>query len=823
MRDQSYTVSNTDWRGPAEINVEAGRNEYESTQLIMTPAEDVGSVDLAVTDLTGPGGAKLTAANLEVWWEKYILVENKINTNQNYPIGYYPDGLVPLDRIRAAKEDTIKAGDNQGLWLTYYIPKGTAAGVYTGQFTLKIDSKNYEIPVSVTVWDFTIPDEVNSQSAAYLRREWLINGEFDNTPEMYKKYYDFLLDYRLSPNDFPVFDRYDVQAYVEYAKISAADVRCSSYALPYVTKVTTVDRSMFPGESGTETITSLDLPLVKSYLAELAKASTKTLDLYEKLYCYFSAALDEPKFTDCWTAIKYNYVMMQQIKGEVVSELSALEGGNFFANRKDGLSGRILKLQNLITTEYEVAGSTRPYITTYCPTVDYFDTVSQRNIYYTHQAQAGKSDTTWWYTCWNPRNPFPSQHTDDALMSTRTMFWMQYEYGVKGWLYWGTANYAVADNFTAMPVDPWEDVSRFVGGVANGDGYLTYPGRKYGVSGPLPSIRLMAIRDGLEEYEYLRMLDNGLQRARDTYNMSGLTLESVAGSALRLVYGGVKPNNITSNFETARRSIAEAIVLAAGDANIILNIDSIDSTAETANISVYTAAGYTMTVWAQSISSTAAGTGLKFQVTAGLTEPKNYLNFTLTKISTGESTGYSKFIANKTVSITGFETLPEVNKLGRTTGFGSQQPSNPNHITITHNTLLSAYKFGAGSAYVQVSRANFTSETVANAYKPRVILNKSDFFPSISMTGVDTIEADVYNASGAEVTLRIMLASGTNTQRVGTFTLPSGMWTHISANGIFILPWSNLANVDAIYFETDNPAAGTIRYYLDNVFFSLAS
>jgi len=41
-----------------------------------------------------------------------------------------------------------------------------------------------------------------------------------------------------------------------------------------------------------------------------------------------------------------------------------------------------------------------------------------------------------------------------------------------------------------------------------GDGSLLYPGSKVGVDGPVASIRLKLIREGLEDVEYLRVLED---------------------------------------------------------------------------------------------------------------------------------------------------------------------------------------------------------------------------------------------------------------------------------------------------------------------------
>ena len=47
----------------------------------------------------------------------------------------------------------------------------------------------------------------------------------------------------------------------------------------------------------------------------------------------------------------------------------------------------------------------------------------------------------------------------------------------------------------------------------NGDGYLFYPGKPYGIYGPVESIRLHAIRDGFEEFEYLYLYETLCKKA----------------------------------------------------------------------------------------------------------------------------------------------------------------------------------------------------------------------------------------------------------------------------------------------------------------------
>ena len=84
---------------------------------------------------------------------------------------------------------------------------------------------------------------------------------------------------------------------------------------------------------------------------------------------------------------------------------------------------------------------------------------------------------------------------------------------MNGILYW-------AANFWNQTPDPWLDPVTYISGfdcsggyVLNGEGSLIYPGdhtKRYtgqpNVIGPVSSIRLELLREGIEDYEYLWML-----------------------------------------------------------------------------------------------------------------------------------------------------------------------------------------------------------------------------------------------------------------------------------------------------------------------------
>jgi hypothetical protein len=92
--------------------------------------------------------------------------------------------------------------------------------------------------------------------------------------------------------------------------------------------------------------------------------------------------------------------------------------------------------------------------------------------------------------------------------------WQNWKLGVTGNLYWGLDWWA--DNLKTeprWPLSEWDPASwRNDAGVAhNGDGYLLYPGPDLQ---PLSSVRLENLRDGIEDYEYLWLLRDNVQKLR---------------------------------------------------------------------------------------------------------------------------------------------------------------------------------------------------------------------------------------------------------------------------------------------------------------------
>ena len=96
----------------------------------------------------------------------------------------------------------------------------------------------------------------------------------------------------------------------------------------------------------------------------------------------------------------------------------------------------------------------------------------------------------WFYIAWVPQGHFPNRLIDFATIKTRILHWMNYRFGATGYLHWGLNHWGI-------------DFGHF----APGDEWIVWPGTR----GPLSSLRWEAQRDGIEDYEYLAMLERALQ------------------------------------------------------------------------------------------------------------------------------------------------------------------------------------------------------------------------------------------------------------------------------------------------------------------------
>ena len=149
---------------------------------------------------------------------------------------------------------------------------------------------------------------------------------------------------------------------------------------------------------------------------------------------------------------------------------------------------------------------------------------------YEERIKAG--DRIWWYTCVNPQAPYPTYLIDDVGISHRVLSWLQAKHNIEGVLYWCVNVYSEYRNGKYQnAITVWEKAEMFPN--ANGDGFLTYPGNKVGINGPVSSIRLELIRDGNEDVEYFNLLRK-LMKQNNEKNIESRIAELISPVAKNL-------------------------------------------------------------------------------------------------------------------------------------------------------------------------------------------------------------------------------------------------------------------------------------------------
>ncbi|MCP5118047.1 MAG: DUF4091 domain-containing protein, partial [bacterium] len=105
----------------------------------------------------------------------------------------------------------------------------------------------------------------------------------------------------------------------------------------------------------------------------------------------------------------------------------------------------------------------------------------------------------WYYTCVSPRGRYLNRFIDYSLLKVRLLHWFNYRHDLTGFLHWGGMSWGPR---------PFENVQRVINSnrtlLPSGDHAIVYPA--LGKNTILSSVRLEAMRDGIEDYELLAAL-----------------------------------------------------------------------------------------------------------------------------------------------------------------------------------------------------------------------------------------------------------------------------------------------------------------------------
>lgn len=461
----------------ASIAVQAARNEYEPFQVIVhAGSTPLVGVNASASDLRSSTGAVISASNLTLYREQYVHVTTPSPRSKEGE-GWYPDALIPFASPAQTDETArrrfigapfaVSAGTNQPVWIDVYIPKDTAPGDYSGTITVIADNEApASISVLLTVWNITLPDTPSMRSnfgklGTDIAKAYSVVMNSTGFKPFEWNYAVALAAHRISPIiPNTLYPDVHGDGSIDYSRTHAGLVRW----------ITTFHVTGFPirmlgddpaGRDRARNITHLRV--MYAYL----KANG-----WEKMaYVY---VLDEPNSAAEYDEVRRRAALIHQAQPGI----------------------KVLCTEQPIPEKKEW-GTLVGSVDIWVPLWTLWDDAS-----IAERERAG--DEVWSYTamCQGRRDhDTPYWQIDFPLLDFRIPAWINWSRGATGLLYWSPVNWSGTR-------DMWDDPGtyRSHGATYNGDGALFYPGIDAGSDGPIVSMRLQQIREGFEDYEYLKLL-----------------------------------------------------------------------------------------------------------------------------------------------------------------------------------------------------------------------------------------------------------------------------------------------------------------------------
>lgn len=558
--------------GQNMVSIRAARNEVESFQVVVhASGKNLVVLGADLSDLTNSTDT-IKKENATLFREEYTRVRLS-SPRASLPPGLYADPLVPFINPetgapiepRSQSRETpggpvvtrgyemyatpfqVWDGMNQPLWIDIHVPKDAAPGDYTGTFTVTLyegpegeipkndgvmfpgsetpsDSTmqtRYEIDVALTVWDFALPDgPTYRNNFGGVRRAANAFGLTPDSPAfagIEMDYCKMMADHRINP---PIPHR--LMPDVKPNGSLAIDAQRTEELKKFIDDLHVTDFPVPPAP----------------FRDVLTSNRGKAIRYYRELYQYL---VDHG-----WDKRAYLYMLDEPNDLQAYEEVLAL--GALVKEAAPSLKRLVVEQPYKQDPSWPDLDSA---VDIWCPLFSFIDPDAVNK-------KITGGDEVWSYTALSQRAPsYSAQYEqvkdydppywaiDQPLTSYRVPTWINLQYDISGYLYW-TTDYS--DRSVAGVMDPWFlPIYAASGKHFAGEGYLIYPGKPCGINGPIASIRLKNVRDGMEDYEYFNIL---------------IALEG--RDAVKKITSGIVPNwwakPTAADFQETREAIANEIV-----------------------------------------------------------------------------------------------------------------------------------------------------------------------------------------------------------------------------------------------------------------------
>lgn len=477
------------------VAVELARNEYEPFQLALRGASgQAARVEISVSPLTNHAGAALPAVKVERvgfvpvdypsayystdvpdWCRK---VPRGAGATDGWA-GWWPDPLLPVARVE------IPADQTQPMWFTVHAPTQAAPGEYRAEIVLRAEGgKVLALPLTVRVLPFTLPQQTKLKAIFDFR--FGPGGGFGSgadTKEQRDRWLRFMAEHRLGIDAIrpePKFSyqngkvTMDAAGFDEAARFCFDELGMNAAYTPgffYMFGWAYPPKKFFGLEPFTPEWTAAFQQAYRLFTEHL-----RAKGWHDKFVYYIS---DEPHF--------HHSFVIEQMK-------------------------KLCALIHEVDPAIPIYSSTWRHCPAWDEALDLWGVGQYGCFPVAEMERLQKAGKNMWLTCDG------QMATDTPFLATERMLpYYCFKYGATGFEFWGLAWWTY---------DPWktgwhqfirqsdEGKKYYWVRYPNGDGFLAYPGQPVGVTGPVSTIRLEQVREGLEDYEALAMLADLANRAK---------------------------------------------------------------------------------------------------------------------------------------------------------------------------------------------------------------------------------------------------------------------------------------------------------------------
>lgn len=521
--------------GGAGIALGAAQAEFEGRQIAIRPASSgLRDVWIAPTNLVSATGAAIPATRVTVFKVGYVNI-----TGPSYNIrsgGLQPDPLLPMTLANGERlgwnpgggmdvtRRAVAVNTTQPFYIMFEVPDGTAPGVYSGTLNVSaIDDYGQAapalaIPVSLTVYPFSIAQRTLQTSFGFnLHRAALANAASrdwlprDNNPgkgatrvaettdyhgDQIGGWLKYFSDHRISSQSImpawrtqstgwaPPSDSGDMVARADVL----TDYLGTGAATTFAGNRLNFDSVKMPEAGNQPWIVNPFASARYTALAEryyaTQKAQLQANGFFGKAYAY---PVDEPTYSKRKFVEKYAALIHRAAPGTRV----------LLTTDPTTMKGKLLKGVDIYVHKEHFV---------------FRDTGWLKKIRKAHKQLWIYPHSTNWQVI------TPGFLIDEPVTDSRSQGWVVFKSRAKGFLYWNVCNWQIKTSAGIVQRDPYTTpnakTKTFHGRPmrANGDGSLVYPGYYpalgLNVEGapPVGSLRMEALRDGLEDYEYLKLV-----------------------------------------------------------------------------------------------------------------------------------------------------------------------------------------------------------------------------------------------------------------------------------------------------------------------------